>query len=407
MSSIAPASPLRHDAQVIGIVGIAHGVSHYSQLMLAPLFPWIKDAFGLSYSELGFILTVFYVVSGFAQMAAGFLVDRHGPLQILLVGLGLLGLAAIGYASSPSYSMMLVCAVVAGLGNAAFHPADYTLLNRKVSGQRLGHAYSVHGISGSLGWAVAPVMLVPIAIAFSWRVALFAAAALIFVVMLLVWLNRARLVVEVRPHAHAHAAAEPGGAFGFVLIPAVWMCFLFFLGNAFFLSGVQSFATEAARMLHAVPLHLAALCLTIYMIGNAAGMVLGGFLIVKPERSERIISIAFAIAAVLSLVMGFADIPGALVPLLFAVMGFTAGTASPSRDMLVKRAAPENATGRVFGVVYSGLDAGMAIGPLVFGALMDAQRPDLMWLVMAVFQAALIFTGMNVLKVRRTALARA
>jgi MFS family permease len=170
---------LRQDAQLIGLVGAAHLISHFSQLLLAPLFPWLKEAFNASYAELGFLMTIFFVVSCGVQMLSGFVVDRFGPRPILFGGLALLGLAAFGFSMSTSYWMLAGFAAVAGVGNGVFHPVDYTLLNRKVSALRLSHAYSVHGITGSLGWALAPALLVPVTLAFSWRVALVCAGALI------------------------------------------------------------------------------------------------------------------------------------------------------------------------------------------------------------------------------------
>ncbi|MDH4053262.1 MAG: MFS transporter, partial [Rubrivivax sp.] len=161
-ATVQTANPWRRDAALIGLVGTAHGISHFSQLLLAPLFPWLKDAFGVSYAELGFLLTIFFVVSCVVQAAAGFWVDRFGARPVLLIGLTLIGLSALGYAASTSYALLALFSVTAGIGNGVFHPVDYTLLNRRVSKPRLGHAYSVHGISGSLGWALAPALLVPV-----------------------------------------------------------------------------------------------------------------------------------------------------------------------------------------------------------------------------------------------------
>ena len=185
-SATALPVPLRQDAGVIGLVGIAHMVSHFCQLLLPPLFPWLKDAFQVGYTELGVLMTVFFAVSCVVQTASGFLVDRFGPLPVLLGGLGMLGTAALGFASESSYPVLILFAAVAGTGNGVFHPVDYTVINRKVSALRLGHAYSVHSVSGSLGWAVAPALLVPLAVTFSWRVALVAAALVIWSVWLLV-----------------------------------------------------------------------------------------------------------------------------------------------------------------------------------------------------------------------------
>jgi len=403
------AVPLRQDAGVIGLVGLAHMISHFSQLLLAPLFPWLKEAFDASYTELGFLMTIFFVVSCAVQATSGFLVDRHGPRLILFAGLALLGLAAFGFAASTSYAMMAGFSVVAGIGNGVFHPVDYTLINRKVSAARLGHAYSFHGITGSLGWALAPVVLVPLAMLFSWRVALAGAGTLAFAVLLVLWLNRATLLLPGAP-ARAGAPGSPGvaaaaeGSFDFLRIPAVWMCFAFFFIYAVVLSVIQAFAPEAARQLHGVPLGLAAMCLTVYMVCSAGGMVLGGFLAADPARCEQVVAGGFGVAAGVALLIGFGPVPALAVPALFGAMGFASGIAGPSRDLLVKKSTPDNASGRVYGIVYSGLDIGQALSPLVFGSLMDRGHLRGVWLGLALMQALLIVSAFRVRRVRRTAL---
>lgn len=405
LTATASAAPgaVRRDASLIGLVGMAHGISHFSQLLLAPLFPWLKQEFAVSYAELGLLMTIFFVVSCAVQTVSGFVVDRFGPRPILFGGLALLAAAAFGFAFSNSYWMLAFFSVVAGTGNGVFHPVDYTLLNRKVHQSRLGHAFSVHGITGSLGWALAPAMLVPLTLAFSWRIALAAAGALIVLVLAIAWLNRRQLALDVSPaHQAAPGAAAGESRFAFLGIPAVWMCFAFFFFYAMALSGVQAFAPEAARLLHAVPAQTAAICLSVYMVCAAAGMVAGGFLASDPARCERIVGAGFGVAASIALMLGFADVPAMAVPALFGAMGLGAGVAGPSRDLLVKRSSPDNATGRVYGVVYSGLDIGQAVAPLLFGTLMDLQRPSMVWLGIAVVQAVLIASAFNVRRVRRT-----
>ena len=398
MSTLAlPPTPLRRDASVIGLVGLAHCISHFSQLLLAPLFPWLREAFQVSYAQLGLLLTIFFVVSCVVQTLSGFWVDRFGPRPILFGGLGLLGVAALGFAASQSWWMLAAFSVLAGVGNGVFHPVDYTMINRRVAKQRLAHAYSVHGITGSLGWALAPALLV--------------AAALAFAVLGLLWLWRGELQadppeppVDAAPGPAAPAAA-PEHVLAFLRIPAVWMCFAFFFFYAGALSIVQTFAPQAARELHAVPAHLAAMCLTIYMVCSAAGMLAGGFMAKDPERAERIVGIAFGLAALVALAIGFATLPALAVPVLFGAMGFVSGMAGPSRDLLVKRSAPDNASGRVYGVVYSGLDIGQALMPLLIGTLMDRGALRSVWLALALLQAVLVVSAFNVRRVRRTLLA--
>ncbi len=403
MSTLSlPGTGRRQDAKVMGLIGLAHSISHFSQLLLAPLFPWLKVEFGVSYAELGFLLTIFFVVSCAVQAMSGFWVDRHGPRPVLFGGLFLVGVAAVGYASSTSYTMLALFSVVAGIGNGVFHPVDYTVLNRKIDKTRLGHAYSVHGITGSLGWALAPALLVPLTLAFSWRVALLCAAGLVFLVLLVLWLQREEIAVPPVPAGAAGSAAAEG-SFDFLKIPAVWKCFAFFFLFAGALSIVQSFGPQAAKELHGVPAHLAALCLTVYMVCSAGGMLLGGFLAADPDRCERVVAVALGVAASIALVLALASLPGLLVPVLFGAMGLAAGVASPSRDMLVKRATPVNSTGRVYGVVYGGLDVGQAVVPLFIGALMDQGAYRSVLLALAALQTALIFTAFRVGAVRRGA----
>ena len=408
-AALSPPPSARTDAKVMGLVGLAHGISHFSQLLLPPLFFLLKDEFHVGYAELGFVLTVFFVVSCGVQALSGFVVDRFGPRPVLFGGLALLAVAAFGFAASTSYAMLMAFAAVAGVGNGVFHPVDYTLLNRKIHSTRLGHAFAVHGITGSLGWALAPVMMVTIALASSWRVALASAGALIVAVIAILWFGRSHLGIDMTSASTGkpHAARAAAGNFAFLAIPAVWMCFGFFFLYAVVISGVQAFAPEAARQLHDVPLRWAAMCLTFYMIASAGGMVIGGFLATDPSRCEKIVGAGFSIAAVIALVIGFGPVPPLAVPVLFALMGVASGVAGPSRDLIVKRAAPANATGRVYGVVYSGLDIGQAFAPLVFGPLMDMHRPADIWLGIAIVQAFLITTAFNVHRARRTALAPA
>lgn len=394
MNTLAATPSLRADAGTIGMVSIVHGLSHFCQLIVPPLFPWLALAFSLSNTQLGLLVTSFYVVSGVGQAVAGFIVDRLGAGRVLFGGLALLGLGALGLALSPGYGVMFFFMGLIGLGNSVFHPVDYSILNARVSAPRLGHAYAAHGISGNLGWALAPVFVVGITTATgSWRVALAAVSALVALVMVLVWLRRADLHV-LRP-ARGEGGAGAGD-FAFLRLPSVWACFLFFLVFAVALGGVQTFAPAAAAALHGVPAAQVAICLSIYMVAAGAGMVLGGHLVRDPKRSVRVAASGFAVAALVALAIALGDWSATAVLVLFGVMGFGAGIAGPSRDLLVKQATPPGATGRVYGVVYSGLDVGMMVAPLAFGAMMDAGQPRLVWLGIALMLGLLIATAVNV-----------
>ncbi|QBE65343.1 MFS transporter [Pseudoduganella lutea] len=384
----------RQDARVIGLVGLAHGTSHFYHLILAALFPWLKPAFDLSYAELGLLLTVFFVVSGVGQACAGFVVDRVGARRVLFFGVGMLGVSALVLSVAGSYLALMAGALLAGIGNSIFHPADYTLLNQRVSRERLAHGFSVHGISGNLGWAASPLFMTTVAALASWRTALALAALLPFAVLLVLVLNRDAL----RPNPPQHAGAQEGGegTLAFLRLPSVWMCFAFFFLTAVALGGIQAFAAIGLEQLYGISRELATGSYTAYMLASAAGMVAGGFVGAGSGNHDRTIAIAFAIAAGLALVLGMAVVPGWLALPLMALIGFCSGVAGPSRDLMIRAAAPKNATGRVYGVVYSGLDTGLSVGPLMFGAVMDAGHPGWLFAGIALFQALAIGTAVGV-----------
>ena len=400
MSAALPlnSTPFRRDAQVIGLVGVAHGTSHFFHLILAPLFPWIKDAFGLSYAELGFLMTVFFIVSGVGQFLAGFLVDRYGALQVLFGGMALLGLSALGLAASETYASLLLFSGVAGLGNSIFHPSDFTILNRRVSQPRLAHAFSWHGISGSIGWAAAPPVMAGLAAIYSWHIALLFGAVLAFGVLALLVVNRKRLDTREIEATVKKASKHEGAASNvdFMKLPAIWMCFAFFAFTAMALGVIQSFTPAALHASYGVALAIGTVCVTAYMLANAAGTLAGGFLAAKAAQHDRIIATALGAAALIAAIIATGMVPAALLVFFFALMGFGSGIAGPSRDLLVRAAAPKNATGRVYGVVYSGLDAGLAIAPPIYGAAMDAQHPLWLFTMMAVFFVAALVAAMSV-----------
>jgi MFS family permease len=402
MNTLVADRPLRADATTIGLVSVAHGISHFCQLVVPPLFPWIGAAFALSNTELGLLMSAFFVVSFAGQAVAGFVVDRYGADRVLFGGLGLLGVAALGLAVSPSYGVMLLFMAMAGLGNCVFHPVDYSILNARISSPRLGHAYAAHGISGNVGWALAPVFVVGITAASgSWRIALASVAAVVALVMAVLWLQRGSLNVGPPRKASVDAPVDTG--FGFLRLPAVWACFLFFMVFAVALGGVQSFAPAAAGQLHGVPAAQVAICLSIYMVAAGVGMVLGGHLVSDAQRSVRIAATGFGLSALVALALGLGQWTPAVVLVLFAAMGFGAGIAGPSRDLLVKQATPPGATGRVYGVVYSGLDVGMTLAPLAFGAMMDAGQFRGVWIGIALMLGLLIVTAVNVRRSARPA----
>lgn len=412
----APAAPLAQDARTIGLIGLAHGTSHFFHMLLPPLFPAFIRDFGLSYSELGLLVTVFFVISGIGQALAGFVVDKVGARPVLFLALACFVGAALVAAGATGYGGLMLAASLAGLGNSPFHPVDFTILNKRVSQPRLGHAFSVHGITGNLGWALAPVFLAGItALSGSWRVAYVAAAVYALGVLLLMVIQREAIDDRSGTWAHeTRAGGQPPAEehpLAFLKLPSVWLCFAFFFWTTAALSAIQSFASPALQQMFGLPLSVTAFVVTGYMLCGAAGMVVGGFLVARVDRLERTIGWAMAAAALLLLVAGTGWLPGVATAVLASIAGFGTGLAGPSRDMLIKRAAPPGATGRVYGTVYSGLDIGFALAAPAFGALLDHGHANGIFygsaalLMMGVFSASLVGLRVAAARPRTTAAA--
>lgn len=287
-------------------------------------------------------------------------------------------LASVAAGLAQGFGGLMLAAALAGVGNAPVHPADFTILNKRVSQPRLGHAFSVHGISGNLGWAVAPVFSIGIAEATgNWRFAYVGTALVALAVMGLLFWQRSAIDDRQGSWGHAKPAAgvKEEHPMAFLKLPSVWLCFSFFFWSTAALSAIQSFASPALHQIYGLPLAQTAYVVTGYMLAGAAGMVCGGFLVARAEKLERSIAFAMAFAAALLLLTATGWLPGGLAAVVAALAGFGTGLAGPSRDMLIKRAAPPGATGRVYGTVYSGLDIGFALAAPVFGAILDHGMP--------------------------------
>ncbi len=391
----------QRDGEVIGLVGLAHGTSHFFHLMLPPLFPWLMQDFSLSYTDVGLLTSTFFLISGVGQALAGFAVDRVGPQRVLFFGVAALALSGVVLGVATSYPMLLLSAAVAGVGNCIFHPADFTLINHRVSQPRLGHAFSVHGVSGNLGWAVAPLFMAGLTSVAGWHIAGFGAGAVGAAVLALLWLRRRTLAYVADDIVAAPAATAKGdasaGSLGFLSSLAVWLSFAFFLFTTMAFGILQNYAPAILSQVYGISLVLASGGLTAYLLGSMTGLLTGGFL---AARADRIVAPALACAALLAVILASGTMPALALWPLMAGMGFGVGMAGPGRDLLVRRAATsrfgKGSFGRVYGFVYSGLDAGQALSPLVFGPMLDAGRFRQALMAVALLQFAALFTALRV-----------
>lgn len=375
-------TPVRADAAVIALVGMAHATSHLFHLLLPPLFPLLMPDFGFGYTEAGFLMTVFFAISGVGQAFAGIVVDHYGARRVLMAGVSLLAASGLALSAAVNYPMLLLAVALAGMGNSVFHPADFSLLNKKVSPSRLGHAFSVHGLSGNLGWALGATISGMALAGGGWRWAGLAAALVAFCSVAALQLARPLLDDDVAKVDAGGTAT--GTTFGFLGAPVIWLSFMFFLLITAAFGGLQSFSVPVLGGIYGLTAATGVAALTGYLLGSAAGMVAGGFVAVRVQAHDRTVGAALAGAAVFASVLASGLPPAwSVIPLMVGV-GIGVGLAGPSRDLLVRRVATESlaggkespAFGRVYGFVYSGLDVGLALGPLAFGMLLDAGGRD-------------------------------
>ncbi len=372
---------MRDDIRVTALVGIAHAFSHFLQLIITPLLSLIKDEFDLSFAALGAMMTVTYAISGLMQFPAGMAVDRFGGRAVLVFGLTAMGLGTLMIALAPSYAWMIVASAVIGIGNSTFHPADMALLNAKVTPSRLGYAFSIHSVAGSTGWILAPMFAAAIAAPFGWRIAMGAGGLL--VLLFVGYLAMQRSLAHDAPASVTIAGstrASPPLA-GLLLAPAILLCFAFFFFNSIAYSSYTSFGPTALMALYDLPMVAASGVLTAFFVGVTLGTLAGGAAAARTREHGAVTAAGCAFAALFSAVIAWAVLPAALITACAALVGFGLGSTAPSRDILVREAAPPNARGKVYGFVYSGLDVGAALAPLALGWFLDHQRPA--WVFMA------------------------
>jgi len=362
--------PSSRDVRVIGLIGLAHGASHYHQMAFVTMLLIVRPGIGLSFTDVGLVSSLFYVTSLLGQTAAGFAVDRFGARPILVGGLATIGAALALMSLAHSLEALAAVSILAGLGNCVFHPADFALINASVQTSRLGRAFSIHGLGGSLGWAAGPTLfflddlfgLVPTALI---------GAVPGLALAGLVWLGQGSLADH-----RASARQTPSGhrqipLRSLFLQPPILLCLAYFALLSVSTVGIQQFAVPAWRTMFGVSQSYAAACLIVFMVGSAAGMLVGGIFADRVRRHERVAITGLLAAAAFTLPVALQVVTPALLLPALALAGFAGGTTNPSRDMIVRNATPPGASGRVFGFVYSGLDLGSFAAPPVFGLLMS------------------------------------
>ncbi|GLR85754.1 MFS transporter [Bradyrhizobium iriomotense] len=370
-------------------ISIAHWVSHFHLLVLPMLFPFLKSQLGVGYIELGFALTVSAVVSGLTQAPTGYLVDHFGARKILLTGLVIGGLSLVLLGLHLSYASLIICAVLLGLANSVYHPADYAILAEHMDEARMGRAFSVHTFAGYLGGAVAPAIVAALVTVSGGTGALIASGAIGVLCALL-------LIVMNIPDAGAHRK-KPGNETApkqAVITPALIMLTALFMLLNLSAAGINNFGVVALMSGYAASYSTANVALTAFLGAGAVGVLAGGLLADRTERHGQLAAACFAANAAIVLLIALVALPGLLLTVAMTIAGFLSGVIAPSRDMLVRNAAPAGAAGRAFGIVSTGFNLGGIISPLLFGWIMDQNAPHWVFGASVAFMVATVFLSL-------------
>jgi MFS family permease len=377
--------------RVVGAVSAAHFMSHYYIILLAPLMPFVRDEYQVSYTQIGLAFAVFNIVTAVFQTPAGFLVDRLGARALLILGLAIGATSFITAGLVNSFWVMIAMFAVAGIGNTVYHPADYALLSQHVPSDRIGQAFSFHTFAGMLGSAVAPASLLMMQNSWGWRGAFIGAGMLGFAVAFFLLLVRDGSTTTAK--ASTRAPSDSSGAGWSLLISAPIMLNLaFFILLAMMSSGLYNYSVVALGALYGTPVTTANAALTGNLIFTAAGVLVGGLLVGRTTRHGMVASIGLTATALsIALIAGIDPSPLALIAAM-SFGGLFSGLIMPSRDMIVREVTPPGSFGKVFGFVSTGFNVGGIIAPPVFGAVMDHGSPHLVFLLVAAFSLLGILT---------------
>lgn len=389
-TEILPASRPGY-GRVVGVVSAAHFVSHYYIIILAPLIPFVRADYGISYTELGLALTVFNVVSAALQTPAGFLVDRLGARVLLVVGLILGGSAFILVGLSHSFWVMVALFALAGVGNTIYHPADYALLSHHVPPDRIGPAFSVHTFAGMLGSAVAPGSLLLMQGLWGWRGAFIGAGVLGFAVAALLAVMSEE-PQEAQSRAAAQGQTQANVGWPLLLSPPILLNLAFFLLLALMSGGMYNYSVVALGALEGTPVTTANAALSGHLLLSAFGVLAGGLVVTRTTRHALVATLGLAAIIAFTLVIAYVDLGAWPLIFVMTVCGFFYGVMMPSRDMIVRDVTPAGSFGKVFGFVTTGFNLGGIISPLAFGAIMDHGSPRWVFLLVAAFSAVAIIT---------------
>ncbi len=384
------------DAKVISIVAIAHFVSHVFIMLLPPIMLLVKDHFRVDYTDIALAITAYNVMSALLQTPAGFLVDRIGARIMLTLGLILSGVAICISAMLPGYWAFLIGYALLGVANTVYHPADYSILSATIDGKRIGKAFSIHTFAGYLGSGVTPAMVIAAVALWGWNGGFLCAAVLSFAAAILLMVTGSVLPrVPRKTMAAAARTSDTKVGWDLLMSPPILRNLLFFFCLAMANGGIQTFAVVSLGALHGTPASVANIGLSGFLLFSALGVLVGGIIADRTPHHERVAAVGFACTSTMAALLGWVEMPAAILILVMSTGGLLNGIIQPSRDMMVRAVTPPGSFGKVFGFVTTGFNLGGMVAPLTFAWLMDHGQPRLIYVIVIVFILLALLTAMT------------
>ena len=397
MQIMAPLSVPQRETKVVGLICTGHFMSHFYLLLIPPLFPILREIYGVGFTELGLATAGFSVASGFSQIPVGFLVDRYGARSLLIAGMLLESLAFVLISVFPFYGALVALMVTAGMANSVFHPADYAILNTAVDRSRIGRVFSFHTFTGYLGDAIAPATVLFLSSLLDWRAAIFVCGSCGAAVAAAMWMNSEILVDASRVKLVPAAEKTAGGTkqragLALLLSVPVLMGMLFFTTMATSGSGIKAFGVSTLHELYQTSLGSAGALVSAYLFASPIGVLAGGFWADRTSRHDLVAVVCIVILAACVFTVAAFDPPLLVIGVLFAIAGFCNGYIAPARDMLIRALAPPGHVGKVFGFVSIGFDVSGVIAPVLYGWLLDHSDPRNVFWVSGIMAVLTILT---------------
>lgn len=392
---------IRQERKVVNLISGAHFFSHFYLLTLPPLFLTIKQDLNVTFTQLGALVSVYAIGSFVGQYPMGVFSDKYGPRWILISGMCTVSIVFIIMGLLPFYSIMIILALLAGLGDSVFHPANFVVLTASIAEKRVGRAYAFHAFAGFAGFAAAPIVVDSFRVLWDWKLALISVGVLGLIMTSILFFHKDLLIGEKKYTTNKLSGensyrdpAEVMGVLEFIKFPPIIVLFFFYVAVALAGSGIQQFSSSALPAMYDVDVSTANQILFLYMVTISFGILVGGYIADKATRLDMVATICYLIGIAMICFVALQFFSFIFAAAALAIAGLMMGIVMPSRDVLVRTVTPAGNAGKAFGFVNSGFGFAGIIGPIIFGKIMDLGQFTWIYYGAAMFMGLTIVTAL-------------